>query len=143
MTLDILQLHQDDWRPSITGGNFDRGVRYAAEGRSQLLSLHQQTLMASCRGTSGQVYRQRIQLQAQEFGWRIDGHCGCPVRYNCKHVVAALLTASTRRAVPGTSTSANEAAASCDAVTVHHTAWVRRCRGGRLSGSSPSTVPVR
>lgn len=92
MTLDILQLHQDDWRASIGGGNFDRGVRYAAEGRSQLLSLHQQTLMASCRGTSGQVYRQRIQLQAQEFGWRIDGHCGCPVRYNCKHVVAALLT---------------------------------------------------
>ena len=92
MTLDILQLNQDDWRASIGGGNFDRGVRYAAEGRSQLLSLHQQTLMASCRGTSGQVYRQRIQLQAQEFGWRIDGHCGCPVRYNCKHVVAALLT---------------------------------------------------
>ena len=47
MTLDILQLHQDDWRASIGGGNFDRGVRYAAEGRSQLLSLHQQTLMAS------------------------------------------------------------------------------------------------
>jgi len=92
MTLDILQLNQDDWRASIGGGNFDRGVRYAAEGRSQLLSLHQQTLMASCQGTSGLVYRQRIQLQAQEFGWRIDGHCGCTVRYNCKHVVAALLT---------------------------------------------------
>ena len=92
MTLDILQLHQDDWRASITGGNFDRGVRYAAEGRSQLLSLHQQILMASCQGSGGQVYRQRIQLQAQEFGWRVDGHCGCPVRYNCKHVVAALLT---------------------------------------------------
>ena len=45
-------------------------------------------------------------------------------------------------AAPGTSAAASPARSSPAASTVHHTARVRRWRGGRSSGSSPSTSPV-
>jgi SNF2 family DNA or RNA helicase len=92
MALDILQLRQADWQAGIGTGDLQRGVSYAKQTRSRLLSLDGNILAACCDGSAGRVYRQHIQLHAQADGWRVDGRCSCPVRYNCKHVVAALLT---------------------------------------------------
>jgi SNF2 family DNA or RNA helicase len=92
MALDILQLRQADWQAGIGDGDLQRGISYAKQARSRLLSLDNNTLAACCDGSAGRVYRQHIQLHAQADGWRVEGRCSCPVRYNCKHVVAALLT---------------------------------------------------
>ncbi|UTW09066.1 DEAD/DEAH box helicase [Pseudomonas benzenivorans] len=92
MSLDILQLHQEDWRAAIGEGDFARGRGYAEQGRSRLLSLKDHTLLASCRGSGAQTYRQRISLHPRGQRWEVTGHCDCPVGFNCKHVVAALLT---------------------------------------------------
>ncbi|MBS7725188.1 DEAD/DEAH box helicase [Pseudomonas lalucatii] len=92
MSLDILHLHQDSWRAGIGAGDFSRGRGYAEQGRSRLLSLKDHTLLASCRGSGAQTYRQRITLHPRGEHWDVTGHCDCPVGFNCKHVVAALLT---------------------------------------------------
>ncbi|WPC04214.1 DEAD/DEAH box helicase [Pseudomonas benzenivorans] len=92
MSLDILHLHQADWRAAVGAGDFQRGVGYAEQGRSRLLSLKDHTLLASCRGSGAQSYRQRISLHPHGQHWDVTGHCDCPVGFNCKHVVAALLT---------------------------------------------------
>jgi SNF2 family DNA or RNA helicase len=92
MTLDILQLRQADWQAGIDSGNLQRGISYAKQARSRLLSLDNNILAACCDGSAGRVYRQHIQLHPQDHDWRVNGRCSCPVRYNCKHVVAALLT---------------------------------------------------
>ncbi|MDA7087178.1 DEAD/DEAH box helicase [Pseudomonas sp. SA3-5] len=92
MALDVLHLRQADWRPAFRAGDFSRGLDYAKQGRSTLLSLKGETLLASCRGSGAQTYQQRINLQSFPQGWSVNGHCSCPVGFNCKHVVAALLT---------------------------------------------------
>ena len=92
MALDVLHLRQADWRPAFRAGDFSRGLGYAEQGRSTLLSLKGETLLASCRGSGAQTYQQRISLQSFPQGWSVNGHCSCPVGFNCKHVVAALLT---------------------------------------------------
>jgi SNF2 family DNA or RNA helicase len=92
MALDILQLRQADWQAGIGSGDLQRGVSYFKQSRSRLLSLDNNILAACCDGSAARAYRQHIQLHAQADGWRVDGRCSCPVRFNCKHVVAALLT---------------------------------------------------
>ncbi|MEX6501355.1 DEAD/DEAH box helicase [Pseudomonas zhanjiangensis] len=92
MSLDILHLHQQDWRGGFGAGDFSRGLGYAEQKRSKLLSLKDHTLLASCRGSGAQTYQQRITLHPYGQSWSVSGHCSCPVGYNCKHVAAALLT---------------------------------------------------
>ncbi|MFI8479847.1 DEAD/DEAH box helicase [Pseudomonas sp. NPDC078700] len=92
MPLNILHLSQDNWRSTFDAGHFRRGLGYAEQARSTLLNLTDNRLLASCKGSSGQTYQQRINLFPTVHGWSINGHCSCPVSYNCKHVAAALLT---------------------------------------------------
>ena len=92
MTLDINQLQCAQWRQAFANGDFKRGKAYAAQGRSTLVSLQEQTLKARCRGSVEKSYQQRITLLAQAGYYDINGQCSCYVGYNCKHVVAALLT---------------------------------------------------
>lgn len=92
MALDILHLRQEDWRAEFGAGDLQRGQGYAAQGRSRLLSLKDNTLLASCRGSGAQTYQQRITLHHYGQGWGVTGHCSCPVGFNCKHVASALLT---------------------------------------------------
>lgn len=97
MPLDILQLHQDDWRSEFGAGDLRRGIAYAQEQRSKLLSLRDNSLLANCRGSSRQTYQQRITLHPYGRKWSVTGHCTCPVGFNCKHVVAALLSLEARQ----------------------------------------------
>ena len=91
MPLDIHHLRQEDWRSEFGAGDLRRGIAYAEEKRSKLLSLRDHSFLANCRG-SGQTYQQRITLHPYGRKWSVTGHCSCPVGFNCKHVVAALLT---------------------------------------------------
>jgi superfamily II DNA or RNA helicase len=97
MALDIQHLRQEDWRAEFGAGDLQRGQGYAAQGRSRLLSLKDNTLLASCRGSGAQTYQQRITLQPYGQGWGVSGKCSCPVGFNCKHVASALLTLQTQQ----------------------------------------------
>lgn len=97
MTLDILRLRQEHWRADFGAGDLQRGIGYAEQGRSTLLSLKDHTLLASCRGSGAQTYQQRITLYSTGRQWNVSGHCSCPVGFNCKHVAAALLTLETQQ----------------------------------------------
>lgn len=107
MTLSIHTVHVQDWRQAIGPGDYSRGRDYFIDNRAQIESLDQEVLVAECRGSGRQRYRQRIRLIDRGSHWDIDGRCSCPVGYNCKHVVAALLTLERQQAqgmsVPGTS----------------------------------------
>ena len=91
-TLDLQNLHCAQWRQAIQPGDFKRGKAYAAQGRSTLLQLQGTTLTAQCRGSVEKSYKQSISLLPQDGYYDINGRCSCYVGYNCKHVVAALLT---------------------------------------------------
>ena len=92
MPLDIHQLRQEDWRSEFGAGDLRRGIGYAEEKRSKLLSIKDNSLLANCRCSGGQTYQQRITLHPYGRKWSVTGHCTCPVGFNCKHVAAALLT---------------------------------------------------
>ncbi len=90
--IDIDNLQCSQWRQAIQLGDFQRGKAYAEQARSTVLQLQDATLTAQCKGSAGQTYLQTITLLAQDGYYDINGRCSCYVGYNCKHVVAALLT---------------------------------------------------
>ena len=92
MALDLLHIREEDWRAEFGSGDLSRGRGYAADGRSRLLSLKGDLLLASCRGSGAQTYHQRITLKPYGQGWSVSGRCSCPVGFNCKHVASALLS---------------------------------------------------
>lgn len=92
MPLDLLHIREQDWRAEFGVGDLQRGTAYAAQGRSTLLSLKGDLLLANCRGSGAQTYQQRITLKPYGQGWSVSGRCSCPVGFNCKHVASALLT---------------------------------------------------
>ncbi|WP_250460004.1 DEAD/DEAH box helicase [Microbulbifer litoralis] len=75
-------------------GAFQRGQRYAEDGRVVFLQMDPDAgLVASAvEGSGPEPYEQEINLVPGQKQTRISGYCDCPVGFNCKHVVAALLT---------------------------------------------------
>lgn len=78
-------------------GPFTRGRAYAREGRVRLLHHDPGTgeVSGQCRGSGNHVYITTLEYEYSPVGvlTAVDGECSCPVGYNCKHVVALLLTA--------------------------------------------------
>ncbi len=48
-------------------------------------------IIANTQGSSGETYRQDIVVDTTGAKLSLRGFCSCPVDYNCKHVVAAVL----------------------------------------------------
>jgi non-specific serine/threonine protein kinase len=92
MPLSIHSLRVQDWRQAFGPGDYSRGRDYFLDNRALIEGIDQGALLAECRGSGRQRYRQRIRLLDRGDHWDVDGRCSCPVGYNCKHVVAALLT---------------------------------------------------
>ena len=75
---------------------YSRGHNYFDEQRvlsleidtdnKQLLIFHSEV-----HGSALNVYRQNVTLEISNNSLQIQGHCSCPVQFNCKHVVAACL----------------------------------------------------
>jgi hypothetical protein len=75
---------------------FARGERYKRQGRVVSLRVEDggAALRARVRGSGRQPYTVSITIGRNLAGLPdIEGFCSCPVGYNCKHVVAALLKA--------------------------------------------------
>lgn len=65
-------------RETIAG----KTLRYLAEGRLDIVSVHGDQIAATCRGSDGTVYRLGHDAGA---GW----WCDCPSRVPCVHILAA------------------------------------------------------
>ena len=72
---------------------FQRGLAYHTGGKvlefNPTPNGDSVRLTASTTGSQGEVYQQDIKLVQKADEVDIDGHCTCPVLYNCKHVAAA------------------------------------------------------
>jgi superfamily II DNA or RNA helicase len=74
---------------------FKRGEKYARDGMVIQVYAHGSRVTSAVEGNGGDVYEQTIRLQFQHGELTVNGQCTCPVAYNCKHVVAALLSIAT------------------------------------------------
>ncbi|MEO0422575.1 MAG: DEAD/DEAH box helicase [Pseudomonadota bacterium] len=77
--------------------SFARGSRYARDGRARvtgtLVDSTKVLLAGSCIGSAEAPYRQEVEISTDGYGVPVlDGDCSCPVGFNCKHVVALVLT---------------------------------------------------
>jgi len=86
------------WLKSETdSGSFSRGQSYFQQRRATLEHFGQPDenrllLTGYCQGSEFHPYQQHVQIHASDEGPLLDGDCTCPVEYNCKHVVALVLT---------------------------------------------------
>ncbi|WP_317204233.1 DEAD/DEAH box helicase [Janthinobacterium sp.] len=81
----------DDIRLNFDSGTYGRGQDYERRGKVRTADLNEQRVNASVSGSGGALYRQSIQIVNGARGVSFKGSCTCPMTYNCKHVVAALL----------------------------------------------------
>lgn len=92
-------MHYDfaDLIHNFDAGAMGRGQGYAEDG--MVLSTHwkDERLVGEVAGSGGAVYRQSIRVFTRREQINFDGNCTCPVGYNCKHVVAVLITDIGRR----------------------------------------------
>ena len=79
------------------GSALSRGTAYAHQGRAVVTSHDPSTghVTGTCRGSGATTYRIDLSYALSSAGVLEDvrGECSCPVMFNCKHVVAVLLTA--------------------------------------------------
>ena len=79
------------------GQQFDRLTlqrAMALEPERAVLAMHVdgRQLVTRMHGSGAATYDQRIELPIdRRLGLRVQGHCSCPVGFNCKHVAAALM----------------------------------------------------
>ena len=103
-TLSDLELR--DFEAHFSATSFERGASYAR--RNRVLSVawddHEQTLSARVVG-HGAVYSTTAYFEDDGHGVEfVEGECNCPIGFNCKHVVAVVLAATsqpTERTTPG------------------------------------------
>jgi len=94
MTIDTLT-HQKI-KPFFDNACFQRGMSYYAEDRVDDLDIeiknNSEIITASVEGGGERIYQVQIVLKTRFNKLTIDGECTCPVGFNCKHVVATLLS---------------------------------------------------
>ncbi|WP_321532025.1 DEAD/DEAH box helicase [uncultured Desulfuromonas sp.] len=91
MLLD--QLTKETIRSLCNAKTYQRGQQYFKQGRVLDFEYDSdaQVLYASVQGSRGYFYEQEIFFSDTGSGLEVEGDCTCPMEYNCKHVVAALL----------------------------------------------------
>jgi superfamily II DNA or RNA helicase len=93
----MLKIKRGDIRDEVDNNSYQRGLDYFQRGRVKALYAEdvdsdEVTLHAIVQGRDHLPYELEINITEPMPGLiEIDGHCSCPVGYNCKHVVAACL----------------------------------------------------
>ncbi len=95
---DNLNLSWANLTDNFTAGDESRGHDYWKRGKVVFTrwagrANGSATLEANVSGSGRGVYEQTIDLIDEGDIVTVDGDCSCPVGYNCKHIVAALLAA--------------------------------------------------
>jgi len=88
-----MRLSPDDLRTSFDKTTYERGAAYYRERMVSSVKAEGGVINAQVKGSGGNRYRQSIHLQGKGPQLVVEGDCSCPMEYNCKHVVAALLAA--------------------------------------------------
>jgi superfamily II DNA or RNA helicase len=83
-------------RRAVGGGSYVRGAEYARRGAVLQAAWNREdsTLCGTVRGDSGRVYQAAALFSLRGGLARFEmGECTCPVEFNCKHVIAVILSA--------------------------------------------------
>ncbi|HHL45586.1 MAG TPA: DEAD/DEAH box helicase [Gammaproteobacteria bacterium] len=90
-------LRRGDISSNVSSSYYTRGKRYFEQGRVVTLQVEEEddssaVLSATVQGRGRNIYQQRIQIKWLDHDYvDIHGICSCPVHFNCKHMVAAVL----------------------------------------------------
>lgn len=87
-----MQLKLNDVIDNFDDNTFGRGVEMARKGSVRKIKLGNALIKGVVHGTGNRVYEQDIALRVGPERVDIRGDCTCVGGYNCKHVVAVLLT---------------------------------------------------
>ncbi len=100
----VNRLSDASLRHRLGSGAFERGVRYARDNAVTSVSTGDRgrMLMATVRGSGRSSYQTLVAVEGDrpDGSVRWTGRCSCPVRQDCKHVAAVILT--TRHRLAGT-----------------------------------------
>lgn len=98
MRTDLPDLAPGDLADAVGPGAYARGAQYARQNAVVRMhwDAHEQALFGTVRSQSGGFY-ETVAFFSSHGGAVVrfaHGECNCPVGYDCKHVVALVLTAS-------------------------------------------------
>jgi superfamily II DNA or RNA helicase len=88
----LMEFTRDDIRRQFDPGTFARGEAYARQDRVVEIDVDGDRIYGAVVGSGSSLYQQTIRVKSDKRGARFSGDCSCPMTYNCKHVVAVLLT---------------------------------------------------
>ena len=85
-----------EWLESeVDSGSWHRGWGYFRDGRAEILEVYEKrqnvSIQSQCQGSDFEPYEQDILIMSGPHSTTLAGECDCPVGFNCKHVVAAVL----------------------------------------------------
>ena len=89
-------MDQADLRRLIGEPDFSRGLDYFRRGMVRSAEVKDPgRILGEARGSKSRVYNQTVRLVRDSAGFvtEVNGHCTCPLSFNCKHVAAVILHA--------------------------------------------------
>jgi len=93
-----MKLTQKNVQNNVNANTYQRGVKYFQENRVKIIETREREdgrgvkLQSAAQGSNNNEYVQTITIhKSKSNSIEIDGRCTCPVRFNCKHIVAACL----------------------------------------------------
>ena len=92
----MLELELSTLRRAVGGGSYVRGAEYARQQavRQAMWDPQDAALRGLVRGQGGNVYQTAAYFSLADGRAEFEtGECSCPLEYNCKHVVALVLSA--------------------------------------------------
>ncbi len=92
----MLNFKRDDIKNETDTGSYQRGFSYFKQGmvvslKARSLNDNAVSLSSEVEGSGYACYEQTIVVNKTRGRIDINGHCDCPVGFNCKHVVASCL----------------------------------------------------
>jgi superfamily II DNA or RNA helicase len=82
----------NDIRSSFAIKDYVRGQQYAQAGRVENTKfVSDGKLLAQVQGSRRNPYQVEVQIELSGNKKRLSGHCSCPLRVGCKHIVATLI----------------------------------------------------
>ncbi len=98
--VELEMISRSEVQSVIGEPDFSRGEDYFLQGRVRSINIadKRNNIGSTVSGSRGNVYHQDINLNFAPYGDLdfVSGKCSCPVGFNCKHVVAALLHVAAR-----------------------------------------------
>jgi hypothetical protein len=82
-------------RRALDASTLSRGISYANQGRvhDRRYDVAGNHYAAVVQGTREDPYAVDVRLTRNGAWLQVEGHCACPMEYNCKHVAAVLVDA--------------------------------------------------